>query len=308
MTRSGWGVAGWGVVHAGFGAGCAMSGTALFGVSWLGWVVAGVGAAAVPAGVAVARGWPVPGLRPVLWGLAGLAAATAFSLLMDVVTLLFGEGVDNVPNAVLRALAAAGTVLLVATARVRRPDAVRAVGASAAPDSVQLAAIAGTLAFIPYAAMKLTWAFGGTFAGASGAEMRAGNERNGASGLWLTLESWGIDGTALLAALGVFLLWGLVRPWGQVFPRWTLPLSGRRVPRWLPLVPALLGAGTLAPYGVVGLGYLMLCTVGVFSLRKGEFASPTDAMLVAWIGIGAFAVYGVALAVAARSYWRRTGG
>ncbi|MBV6700606.1 hypothetical protein KV557_26500 [Kitasatospora aureofaciens] len=156
--------------------------------------------------------------------------------------------------------------------------------------------------------MKLTWAFGGTFAGASGAEMRAGNERNGASGLWLTLESWGIDGTALLAALGVFLLWGLVRPWGQVFPRWTLPLSGRRVPRWLPLVPALLGAGTLAPYGVVGLGYLMLCTVGVFSLRKGEFASPTDAMLVAWIGIGAFAVYGVALAVAARSYWRRTGG
>ncbi|MQS13051.1 hypothetical protein F7Q99_12330 [Streptomyces kaniharaensis] len=156
--------------------------------------------------------------------------------------------------------------------------------------------------------MKLNWALGGSFAGVDGAEMRASNERNGASGIWLTLEDWGLDATALLAGIGVFLLWGLVRPWGQVFPRWTLLLRGRRVPRWLPLTPALLGAGTLAPYGVVGLGYVMLCTTGVTTIRKGDFATATDALMVSWIGVSAFAVYGVALAVAARSYWRRTGG
>ncbi|MBO0913033.1 hypothetical protein J1C73_01485, partial [Streptomyces laculatispora] len=66
--------------------------------------------------------------------------------------------------------------------------------------------------------MKLVWVSGGTFAGVSGDEMLAVSRRNGASGIWLTLESWGLDGTVLLAALGVFLLWGLVRPWGQGEP------------------------------------------------------------------------------------------
>ncbi|WP_195911047.1 hypothetical protein [Streptomyces kaniharaensis] len=310
MTRSGWGVAGWGVAYAGFGVACALSGTALFGISWLGWGVAGVGAAAVPAGVAAARGQPGPVLRTVLWVLAGLAGAAAWSLLMEVLMLLVGEGVDSGPGTVHHALSAAGAVLLAAAARVRRPGAAWAVAPapSEAPAAVQLAACAGTLAFVPYAVMKLNWALGGSFAGVDGAEMRASNERNGASGIWLTLEDWGLDATALLAGIGVFLLWGLVRPWGQVFPRWTLLLRGRRVPRWLPLTPALLGAGTLAPYGVVGLGYVMLCTTGVTTIRKGDFATATDALMVSWIGVSAFAVYGVALAVAARSYWRRTGG
>ncbi|GAA2612958.1 hypothetical protein GCM10010304_76810 [Streptomyces roseoviolaceus] len=107
----------------------------------------------------------------------------------------------------------------------------------------------------------------------------------------------------LLAALGVCLLWGLVRPWGQVFPRWTRWLSGRRVPRWLPMAPALIGAASLAPYGVLGVGYAVLATAGVVTMPRGDFHSPGDALLVAWIGLGAFAVYGVALAVAARSYW-----
>jgi hypothetical protein len=154
--------------------------------------------------------------------------------------------------------------------------------------------------------MKLTWASGGTFAGMTGDDVLAISARNGASDLWLTLESWGLDSTVLLAVLGVFLLWGLVRPWGQVFPRWTLWLRGRRVPRWLPLAPALIGAATLAPYGVFGIGYVTLASAGVVTMRRGDFHSSGDALLVAWIGMAAFAVYGVALTVAARSYWIRT--
>lgn len=277
------------------------------GAPGLGWAVVAVGALAALAGGAVVLYGPRPALRVLLWAACALAGITAFSLLMDVITLMLGQGVDSRASAANKALAAVGAVLLAATARSGRTPAGTAVRVpSAAPRLVQLAAWAGTLAFVPYAAMKLVWASGGTFAGITGEEMLAVSERNGASGIFLTLESWGLDPTALLAALGVFLLWGLVRPWGQVFPRWTLFLRGRRVPRWLPLAPALLGAATLAPYGVVGVGYLALATAGVATMRRGDFHSSGDALLVGWIGMVAFAVYGMALVIAARSYWLRT--
>ncbi|MFF7992365.1 hypothetical protein ACFZDG_21530 [Kitasatospora xanthocidica] len=312
-VRDGWAVAAWGVGYAGFGLGCAGSGTALLGAAWPGWVVAGVGLAAAGAGWAAVRLRPSAGVRRALWVLCGLAAVAAWGLLMDTVTLLFGQQVDNVPDTVLRVLAAVGAMLLAGTARAGRPvpdgtAAAARTAPSAAPATVQLAALAGTLAFLPYVVMKLVWALGGSFAGISGDEMYDGYVRNGSSGLWLTLERWGLDGTVLLAAVGVFLLWGLVRPWGQVFPRWTLPLRGRRVPRWLPLTPALLGAATLAPYGLVGIGYLALCTTGVTRIRVGELGTAEQALQISWVGMFAFAGYGVALVVATRSYWRRTGG
>ncbi|MFF3676020.1 hypothetical protein ACFYYS_18885 [Streptomyces sp. NPDC002120] len=303
----------WAVLYACFGLACALSGTSLLyhgtdsGASGLGWVVVAVGAlAALVSGAVVLHGLR-PALRVLLWVVCALAGITAFSLLMDVITLMLGQGVDSGASAANKALAAVGAVLLAATARSGRPAAGTSLRTpSAAPRRVRLAAWAGTLAFVPYAAMKLVWASGGTFAGITGEEMLAVSERNGASEIFLTLESWGLDPTALLAVLGVFLLWGLVRPWGQVFPRWTMFLRGRRVPRWLPLTPALLGAATLAPYGVVGVGYLVLATGGVVTLRRGDFHSSGDALLVGWIGMVAFAIYGIALVIAARSYWLRT--
>ncbi|MFF3316229.1 hypothetical protein ACFYV5_12055 [Streptomyces sp. NPDC003035] len=303
----------WAVLYAGFGLACVLSGTSLpyhgtdSGASGLGWVVVAVGAlAALVSGAVVLYGLR-PALRVLLWVVCALAGITAFSLLMDVITLMLGQGVGSRASAANKALSAVGAVLLAATARSDHQSTGSAVRApSAAPPIVRLAAWAGTLAFVPYAVMKLVWASGGTFAGITGEEMLAISERNGASEIFLTLESWGLDPTALLAVLGVFLLWGLVRPWGQVFPRWTLFLRGRRVPRWLPLAPALLGAATLAPYGVVGVGYLALATADVVTMRRGDFHSSGDALLVGWIGMVAFAVYGIALIIAARSYWLRT--
>lgn len=304
----------WAVAYAGFGLACVLSGTPLFhhgdvpGSPALGWVVVAVGALAALCCGAVVRYGPRPPLRAMLWVVCGLAGLAAFSLLMDVITVMFGQKVDSWMSAANHVLAAAGVLLLAATARsspgTSFAGSVRAPSAATQP--VQLAAGAGTAAFLPYVVMKLVWATGGTFAGISGEEMRAISKRNGASGIWLTLESWGLDGTALLAALGVFLLWGLVRPWGLVFPRWTLFLRDRRVPRWLPLTPALMGAATLAPYGVFGIGYSALATVGVVTMRRGDFHSPADALLVTWIGMAAFAVYGLALTVAVRSYWLRS--
>ncbi|MFG2679103.1 hypothetical protein [Streptomyces sp. NPDC048392] len=304
----------WATVYTGFGLVCALNGTPLFhssgilGPSASGWAVTTTGTLTALTCAAVSRHGPRPALRALLWAWCGLAACAAFSLLMDVIMLMSGQSVESWAATAHRALAAAGALLLAATARSARPPSgvTAPPSPSAAPRPTQLAAWAGTVSFLPYAVMKQVWAFGGTFAGMSGSEMRAISERNGASGLWLTLESWGLDGTMLLAALGVFLLWGLVRPWGQVFPRRTPFLRGRPVPRWLPLSPALLGAATLAPYGVLGLGYLALATLDVVTMRSGDFHSPDDALLVGWIGLAAFAGYGCALIVATRSYWSRT--
>ncbi|GAA3844972.1 hypothetical protein GCM10022226_80120 [Sphaerisporangium flaviroseum] len=228
-----------------------------------------------------------------LAGLCILSGAAAFGLLMDLITLVFNQTVDSWTATANRALAAVGVVLLIATARSYRSSVYGtclrcgAVHTSftarsrpeptPAPRRVRVLAYVGAVAFLPYAAMKMTWALGGTFAGVSGAQTLAISERNGASGVWLTLAHWGIDATVLLAALGVFLILGLVRPWGQVFPRWTLALRGRRVPRWLPLTPALIGAATLAPYGVVGTVYATLGTVGVVTVSRGDFPTSGEA-------------------------------
>ncbi|MFG2632376.1 hypothetical protein, partial [Streptomyces sp. NPDC048473] len=276
------------MVYSCFGLTCALSGIPLFhhggnpGPPSLGWAAVAVGVSAVLSCGAILRYGLSAALRGLLWLLCVLAGISAFGLLMDVITLMFGQGVDSWAAAANHALAAAGMLLLAATARSghRLAGGARVREPSAASGRVQLAAWVGTAAFLPYAGMKLIWASGGTFAGISGAEMRAVSRRNGASDIWLTLESWGLDATMLLAVLGVFLLWGLVRPWGQVFPRWTLPLHGRRVPRWLPLAPALLGAATLAPYGVFGIGYSALATAGVVTMRQGDFHSSGDALLV----------------------------
>ncbi|MFG2987506.1 hypothetical protein ACGFYQ_40930 [Streptomyces sp. NPDC048258] len=103
----------------------------------------------------------LPPLRVLLRVVCGLAGITAFSLLMDVITLMLGQGVDSRASAANKALAAAGAILLAATARSDRLPAGTALRApSTAPQRLQLAAWAGTLAFVPYAAMKLVWASG----------------------------------------------------------------------------------------------------------------------------------------------------
>jgi hypothetical protein len=51
---------------------------------------------------------------------------------------------------------------------------------------------------------------------------------------------WAGLGLAVSALAGAWLTCGLVRPWGEVFPRWLVGLHGRRVPVGLAVVPGLL--------------------------------------------------------------------
>ncbi|BCB78430.1 hypothetical protein GCM10022251_29910 [Phytohabitans flavus] len=147
---------------------------------------------------------------------------------------------------------------------------------SAAPPRVRRIAYAGCGVFGPY-----------LFLHALGAAGVAGIEPNGFRPTWQA-----VAGGVIGIGLAVFLLLGLVQTWGMVFPRWTLWLSGRRVPRFLPLAPVWLIAPTLALYGTGSLVYAFFTEYGVLSL--GGAASV------------AFAGYGWALAIAAVSYQVRT--
>ncbi|MGI5493525.1 hypothetical protein [Microtetraspora malaysiensis] len=148
----------------------------------------------------------------------------------------------------------------------------------ASPPAVRWIAYTGCCALLPYLILHTL--------GAAGVP---GIEPNGFRPTWYMLLA-GFCGIGL----AVFLLLGLVRPWGMVFPRWTLWLAGRRVPRFLPLTPVWVVAPTLALYGTVS---GILAAAGV--LGDDLFSIGGAASL-------AFGGYGWALAIAAVSYQLRT--
>ncbi|MFE2180278.1 hypothetical protein [Streptomyces sp. NPDC059455] len=70
----------------------------------------------------------------------------------------------------------------------------------------------------------------------------------------MLIPGWGYLVVPLLSVLQealAFLTLGLVRPWGEVWPRWIPVLRGRRVPVPAAVVPAALGALGCTVYGVL---------------------------------------------------------
>ncbi|MEU5931623.1 hypothetical protein [Micromonospora sp. NPDC047187] len=61
----------------------------------------------------------------------------------------------------------------------------------------------------------------------------------------------------LVPPLAGLLVLGLVRRWGQQFPRWVPGLHGRQVPRRLAVIPAGVVALTLVTYGVLSIAVLV---------------------------------------------------
>ncbi|MBP2065977.1 hypothetical protein [Streptomyces iranensis] len=159
---------------------------------------------------------------------------------------------------------------------------------------------------LPWAVVKTIWTLGGDALSVTAEKWR--EENAGGSGAAKALASVGVDVTVLAALAGIFLLLGLMYPWGQVFPRWTLLLTGRRVPRLLPLLPAWLSAIGLSVYGVVLVIYAPLSATGVLPRIKpdGAFTSSAGITWMVLFGGLAFGGLGFGLIAAARSYAART--
>jgi hypothetical protein len=271
------------------------------GATWPGAAVLLVGSVVAAATV---RPWgarvPPRAVSAGAWGVAVLALAGSCWVLLNLIQLvLTGEVTDRhgdsdwVTFAERLCLAVVGALFTAAAlAHARRsaglcprcgrahPPQVsgrRHPAPHAAPPAVRRIAYAGCCAFLPYLTLH-----------ALGAAGVPGIEPGGFRPTWSMVLA-GVCGVGL----AVFLLLGLVRPWGMVFPRWTVWPAGRRVPRFLPLAPVWVLAPTLALYGT---GSGILAGAGVLD---GLFGIGGAASL-------AFGGYGWALAVAAVSYQRRT--
>lgn len=179
--------------------------------------------------------------------------------------------------------------------------------ASRAPRRTRIAVYLLMCGLLPWAGAKTIWTLDGNALGVAGDDWQR-TTSVGASGPSKATASAGIDVTVLAAMVGIFLLLGLLYVWGQVFPRWTLFLSGRRVPRLLPLIPAWLTGVPLAMYGAAILIMVPLMAAGVLPEIKPcpPFTTSSGITWFAEFGGLAFGGLGIGLIVAARSYAART--
>lgn len=105
----------------------------------------------------------------------------------------------------------------------------------------------------------------------------------------MALAATGLGGFALV---GTWLTIGLVRPWGERFPRWMVGLAGRRVPVRLATVPA-----TAVAVAVAAASVSFLSDPGVLrDVARFEWA---------WMPMVLWPLWSVSLLVAAHAYRRR---
>ncbi|WHT15608.1 hypothetical protein N8J89_20900 [Crossiella sp. CA-258035] len=242
------------------------------------------------AAVRPATGWLVP---VAAGAVAALALVAGMFTVISVVVLVISGMVADWAGLLRQVLALVGAGLFAAAAESSRRRGRgccgrcgRAPGEPVRPRSVPVAvrrtAYLGIAAFVPYVVMKALWAWGFRLGDSVPPDLVGAGR-----GLYGLLARYGLDATALAALAGMVLLLALVRPWGE------------RVPRWLLLGPAWLGA-LLGPYGVVGLGWGAMVLLGWL---PGSADAPVWVGLVGAVGFGGF---GIASGVAAWSYQRRT--
>ncbi|GAB3835109.1 hypothetical protein ACFPIJ_11385 [Dactylosporangium cerinum] len=133
---------------------------------------------------------------------------------------------------------------------------------------------------VVYAATRFAWALGIPL-GFSSAQLR--DMAAEMPGIW-----WGGAALGAMGLAGSVLTFGLIRPWGERFPRWIPVLRGRRVPVTLAVVPAVVVAMAVTSAG------LMFGRVLYLDPDPGKLAMMGPGLL--------WPLWGAALAAAAVAY------
>lgn len=136
----------------------------------------------------------------------------------------------------------AGAALTIRPLRASTRPASAAVTGSApqqGPRWGRAVTIAATVLALPYPAVRISWALG----------IPLGVPDSYIDGADLMLRV-GAAGLGLLAIGGAVLTLGLIRPWGEVFPRWIPGLGGRPVPVWVAVVPGAWAAILISAAGL----------------------------------------------------------
>ncbi|MCF2132307.1 hypothetical protein L1I79_38735 [Strepomyces sp. STD 3.1] len=155
---------------------------------------------------------------------------------------------------------------------------------------------------LPYAIFKTMWAL----------KVPVGTTEDVIEGMHTNMETYsgpvfsflyqyGIDITALLAVIAIFLSLALVRPWGQRFPMWLPIFRERKVPRWLILFPAWTGGVLFIVFGGFSVFELILLGLGIGSDNMDGLEP-----WVFMITYGGFFIWGLTTCLAALSYQIRT--
>lgn len=140
-----------------------------------------------------------------------------------------------------------------------------------------------------YAVTRYAWALGIPL-GITREFLREGQ----ATGLW-----WAGAALATLAVGGAILTLGLVRPWGETFPRWLPIVGGRRVPPLLAIIPASIVSILVTSAGLMFIRLVLLDTLAE------TFVFAED---VGWAALGPellWPLWGAALATATLAYYYR---
>lgn len=146
-----------------------------------------------------------------------------------------------------------------------------------------------------YTLTRYAWALGFQL-GMSDEQFRRGQE----SGEWIM----GALSLGTFSLVGALLMLGLVQRWGEVFPRWMIGLSGRRVPSALAVVPASLASVLLITGGIgiwSGLGQM----IAALAATGADNAEIMNAVIFQLGPTLLFPLWGGALAVATLGYYYR---
>jgi hypothetical protein len=123
------------------------------------------------------------------------------------------------------------------------------------------ATYAAAVAPLPYGITRLAWALG--------IPLGIDQELSGTP----LIARIGEAGLAMLAIGGGIVTLGLIRPWGESWPRWIPFLAGRRVPV---AVPTLLGGLAALVVTVGGFSFVRLVLIGALGLAPGSAEPPTS--------------------------------
>ncbi|MFY1616057.1 hypothetical protein [Micromonospora sp. WMMD736] len=225
-----------------------------------------------------------PALAGLAWIVAGALVAAAAILLPELVSLLLlapGPSFDPLAFASRLGCATGAALLGLATFGYQRrtrgdcPDCCRTVHAGHRRSTPAL------------------WARWAAYVAVAGLVTRfAAQAVVGFDDLAQNASIIGLEVGLVLA--GVLLPLALVRPWGEVWPRWVPLLAGRTIPRRLLLVPGFgLGVAIVAYFGM-----------GMVQVASGSPSEFSDAFL--WVAMSAYCLLGLGLLVASSDYHLRT--
>ncbi|MFC0007386.1 hypothetical protein [Micromonospora siamensis] len=239
--------------------------------------------------LAVGAAWLLAGILLLVLPDARLLQNAAYALLFIFVKLdwrVLNQGV-----VVLGGLAFAGAAL---AAGRRRAGRCPSCGSADRPSRlVRLGPVAAWTAFLaplPYGLVRLAWALGVPLGIDQGLADQPLAARFGEAAL------------AALAIGGGVLALGLVRPWGEVWPRWIPVLAGRRIP---PALPTTLGGLAAILVTIGGLSVVRIVVGTELGWLRPE---PEGPEITGW-GAGGpgwlWPLWGLGLAVATAAYHRR---